>query len=336
MRAQQRDSRTISEQAAEWLTLLAEGSERDRNAFLAWLRQSPRHVEEFLLATTVWQALRQEGKAFPMEIDAIVAELVSSGAATNVVALRETDFAAARVARQPGIGSFRIAAWAAAFALTALTGLFGWRLWSGSNYSTELGEQRIVRLADGSVLYLNTASHVRIQYSDEARDVKLLDGEALFIVARDRTRPFRVSTGDAVVQAVGTQFNVRRRAQGTQVSVIEGSVRVAEADKLLAAGEAATIEKNGRITRSKLADISQAIAWRERRLVFNAARLEDVVAEVNRYSTRRFHVEGSHTRETRLTATFDVDRPESLAAFLQKESDLDIQPRGDDFVIRER
>jgi len=51
------------------------------------------------------------------------------------------------------------------------------------------------------VVYLNTHSHVAIRFTAHTREVRLLDGEALFRVHHDTSRPFRVSTDDAVVQA---------------------------------------------------------------------------------------------------------------------------------------
>src|SRR5687767_11767497 len=79
---------------------------------------------------------------------------------------------------------------------------------------------------DGSVVYLNAQSRLRIAYSDRRREVKLLDGEALFIVEKDSKRPFNVIAGATLVQAVGAQFNVRRRDRLILVSVVEGKVRV--------------------------------------------------------------------------------------------------------------
>ena len=76
---------------------------------------------------------------------------------------------------------------------------------------------------------LNTHSRVAVRLGAHAREVRLLRGEALFHVAHDPSRPFLVSTDDAVVQAVGTQFDVYRRDDGTVVAVLEGRVNVTTA-----------------------------------------------------------------------------------------------------------
>ena len=77
------------------------------------------------------------------------------------------------------------------------------------------------------------------------------------------------------------------------------------------------------------------MAWRERRVVFRTERLENVAEELNRYGTRRFRVIGDRARSIRLTATFDVDSPESLVSFLQRYGDLSVSADGEGFVIRD-
>lgn len=391
MRIAGQESRTISEQAAEWLCALAEGGPEKEAAFVAWLRKSPRHIEEFLMATTAWQGLRQMSGGLAMSVEAVLAELReassdanvvqlpgsgNAGAAENAAAARDAEdsrsgelpYEGSQTIEKSGtVSRWKGARWlAAAAALVATVVLGWWAVYSTSVYRTAVGEQRTVRLSDGSVLYLNTASRARLRYSDEAREVELLAGEALFVVARDSKRPFRVAAGPTVIQAVGTQFNVRRGENDTRVSVIEGRVKLeapsdarhridsidagtasgeaagadarqgSEDTNLLDAGEEATVQVNGRVVRQTSGDVAQTVAWRERRVVFRAERLEDVIAEINRYGTRHFRIEGPKARSTRLTATFDVDSPESLAAFLQRYSALTVKSEGDDYVIRDR
>jgi len=63
------------------------------------------------------------------------------------------------------------------------------------------------------------------QFFKAERNVELIDGQALFEVAKDKTRPFVVRSGATLVRAVGTQFDVYRKRSGTTVTVIEGRWR---------------------------------------------------------------------------------------------------------------
>jgi transmembrane sensor len=67
---------------------------------------------------------------------------------------------------------------------------------------------------------------LRVEFSNNERRVELLEGQALFQVAKDKSRPFIVASGEATVRAVGTQFDVYRKDSGTTVTVLEGRVAV--------------------------------------------------------------------------------------------------------------
>ena len=93
-------------------------------------------------------------------------------------------------------------------------------------YSTALGEQRSIQFEDGSTVELNSRSKIRVKYSKQERDVELIEGQALFHVAHDVSRPFIVAVGATRVRAVGTQFDVYKKSNGTVVTVVEGRVAV--------------------------------------------------------------------------------------------------------------
>lgn len=333
------EQRIAGEQAAHWLYELAEGGPAEREAFVAWLKRSPRHVGEFLLASTAWKEFGRTGVFTDADIDSAVREAMS-GACSNVIALQGVPPSPDRLARaSAGRWILRAAAAVAAIAL-CFSGFAYWSGMNGRTYATAVGEQRAVRLADGSLLHLNARSRVAVEFSEHTRDIRLLEGEALFSVERDTARPFRVNTGNTIIEAIGTQFDVHRTAAGATVSVMEGAVQIsndaAPAPVRLLAGEQARIRADGKIVKHTAANLAKALAWRERRMVFQDDRLEDIVAEVNRYGSRPIRVEGEAARGRTITGTFDADDTQSLLLFLGKLDDLQIEERDDRIVIRER
>src|SRR5262249_55544737 len=134
----------------------------------------------------------------------------------------------------------------------------------------------------------------------------------LFHVAKNPARPFIVRSGVTTVRAVGTEFDVYRKASGTTVTVLEGEVAVvphadsgevgdvnagsaepapaaAEAPLatiLVSAGEQVTVT-GGEVEKRPKADTTAATAWTQQRLIFDATPLEDVAAEFNRYNVKR-------------------------------------------------
>jgi transmembrane sensor len=124
-----------------------------------------------------------------------------------------------------GSGKMRLFAIAATL-LIAIAGVTTWYWLNRNIYTTDIGEQRSLVLADGSTVELNSRSSVRVRYTDTQRDVDLLEGQALFQVAHNSTRPFIVHSGTADVRAVGTEFDVYKKRAGTVVTVVEGRVAV--------------------------------------------------------------------------------------------------------------
>lgn len=94
-------------------------------------------------------------------------------------------------------------------------------------YATAVGQQQSTTLADGSVVFLNTNSQIKVDYDNEYRDIRLLQGEAHFTVVKNRARPFRVFAGTGRVQAVGTAFSVYLKDNAIDVTVTEGKVAFA-------------------------------------------------------------------------------------------------------------
>ena len=90
---------------------------------------------------------------------------------------------------------------------------------------TSVGEQKVLSLADGSVIHLNTDSLVLVDFSDSRRDIHLLRGEAHFEVAHDEKRPFIVKVDNNTVTAVGTAFNVQiTSANHLELLVTDGKI----------------------------------------------------------------------------------------------------------------
>jgi transmembrane sensor len=334
----------IAEEAARWLLDARSADAAQRAAFVAWLKSSPLHVEEFLFATATLKELQGRAQTDTGEVERIIADALAGAGPSNVVALHPHEpEREARQTRAPRFWSgLRICATAAAIALIALVGgyLAYTRMVDVEVYVTGIGEQRTIRLDDGSLLYLNAHSQLEVRYSRQLREIDLGEGESIFQVAHESGRPFRVRAGTAVVEAVGTRFNVSRRGTEATVSVLEGKVRVGADEAVeralsLAAGQQARIV-GGQIIRDSDADVAQAVAWRERRLVFRDDRLEQVAEEFGRYSPRRIRLEGHAARDQRITGTFDADDPEALILFLEGVEGLSVAREGGNFTVRSR
>nr|WP_246623831.1 FecR domain-containing protein [Sphingomonas colocasiae] len=200
---------------------------------------------------------------------------------------------------------------------------------TADRYVTKVGERREITLADGSRVALNTGSILEVDYSRERRDVRLLAGQALFHVARDKGRPFVVAAGNRLITATGTAFDVEvGKGGGVAVLLVEGHVRVDAArprglarvlpwldredlepgERLTAAAGGGTVVAPG--------DIERETAWNRGVLIFRDDRLADAVAEINRYSTTMLVIEDPKIGDLLVSGVFPAGREEDFVAAL--------------------
>jgi len=338
-------ARPVAEQAAAWLLAFdqRELTGEARQAFVAWVKESPAHIEEFLQISTLDLMLADSPEKVA-ERDALVAE-----ARANVVDLvdtRRTIEPVLPIAGRRGLRPLWVAATAAAMAAMVVL----YVLWQPAElpyrtYQTSLGEQRSVVLEDDSLVVLNTESKLTVTYTDTGRHAVLHAGEALFEVSRDPSRPFTVDAGPAAIRVLGTTFNVYRLAEQTVVTVVEGEVSVATGDRneasrpplsssaelpgsgaapelpaaglQLSAGQQVAVASTGAVDRQRRADPERATAWTERRLVFDREPLSKVFEEFNRYNRRRLVLDVPALAEREITGVFDARDVETLLGFVE-------------------
>ncbi|HET7460353.1 MAG TPA: FecR domain-containing protein [Longimicrobium sp.] len=213
---------------------------------------------------------------------------VEPGGAARAPAAPMRGLAARRTAWWAGPGLLR----AAAAVLVVVAGALVWRAISSRNgsavtarYATPVGTTRSMRLADGTVVVLGPASRVEV-IGRAGRTVKL-DGEAYFQVRHHAERPFTVSTGDAVITDVGTEFNISTdSAAGTAVAVREGVVALgvpgAQLQDTLRAGDRGRV-MNRRVMVQRGIVTHADVAWASGRLVFRDATVAEVAAGLRRW-----------------------------------------------------
>ncbi|MGQ0595009.1 MAG: FecR family protein [Gammaproteobacteria bacterium] len=192
----------LEEEAVAWLARLTSGeaTEPERARFRGWYARSPAHARAFDVVAGVWQGL-------------------------------EAVFVPRRARTRP-----RAPTWVRGLAvLGALSALLLLAYFPDvlrqpfHDYATAIGQQRSVRLPDGSLAQLNTDTTLDLYFNPDQRRVVLNRGEAAFEVAKEQ-RPFRVEAGTVRTEVLGTEFLLRYDGESGTVTLIEGQVRVTVAD----------------------------------------------------------------------------------------------------------
>ena len=215
---------SIPEQAAEWLLRWHCGdlSIAERFEYLQWLKTSPVHIAETLRMCRMYSWLQNTKlKLYVTNEDTF----------SNVVPLgpRENEKTNARSASRMKLWKTRLAAGAAALALSAVLGLVAKIAWFDHTLQTQASEWRSVPLSDGSSITAAPFTRLHHDIGDDQRLISLEAGRAFFRVAKDPSRPFFVEAGGVIIRATGTQFGVESTDEGVTVTMLEGSVIVTPA-----------------------------------------------------------------------------------------------------------
>jgi transmembrane sensor len=231
----------------------------------------------------------------------------------------------------------RVAGWAAAAGVVLVVGAavfhFSHAPAPAVRYATATGEQRSVQLADGTTLRLDTDTQLDVSYSAGERDVELLRGRAQYKVAHDAQRPFVVSTLGGTVTAVGTEFQTGIQGSTVLVTLLEGRVSVADGvgsksrRTLLEPGEQLVYDARGAVWSKSRADVEAANGWTRGKLVFKDVPLQDLVKEVNRYSSAKLRIADSSIDNLRISGTFKADDQESLLLALHSIWSIHAKPQ---------
>lgn len=228
-------------------------------------------------------------------------------------------------------------------ASAAVAATVGWRLFDNVElHRTAVGERRVLALADGSKVTLNTASTVELAFTDKVRRVRLVRGEALFEVAHDASRPFLVDAGAARFRALGTAFNVRLRPDLVELTVTQGVVGVVAEDgrvdrpvaAKIAAGGGAVV-RSGAVAPTALDDqhLRQRTSWQAGVLEFDGESLAQVVGEFNRYRQQPIVIGDPRLEAVRIGGRFEVGEADKFLAALTSSFPIEAIATADGGVL---
>jgi transmembrane sensor len=321
-------------EASVWIARL-HGEERDRATAAdvrRWLQSDPQNAKAFELCTEVWEVSQNLRRVIPV--------------ATEVLQPRKKRWSL----------SITAAMAAGAVAVAALVGVF--LLYRVPDVSTAVGEQRSLTLNDGTRVFLNTATHVVVKYDKSVRKVELEAGEALFQVAKRPDWPFVVQAGGRQIRALGTSFVVRRDAQQTEVTLVEGKVTVSPAfnsDEQPAPGlqpgrggyadrtdpgkvytlhpGQRLIFATGKPAQLDTPSLEKAMAWRRGQILLDNTPLSSAVSEMNRYSSIKLVIERPEAQSLLINGLFQAGDSSSFATAVAEAYSLRVIKHNDELIL---
>lgn len=294
-------------EAERWLSRLGggQGSSAERRAFEQWLAH-PSHAAAYAEADRFWRIF--DDASTDPEAEALIARTLAdtAGRAPQRQGTRRwLALAASVVVCAIGFATFRV----------------GQHHAPAKTYATEFGQRSIVQLDDGSQLALNSATRVSVRIASDSRQFKVLEGEAVFTVARDPARPFTVEAGDGEVTALGTRFQVRKDSKQVIVTLLEGRIVVDREDSRqhvqLAPGDQVSFGEGSADMTRRTVDPEVASSWTTGKLKFKATPLSEVLEEVNRYTRAQIRLADPSLGSMPVNAAVEIGNSAAVVAALE-------------------
>jgi transmembrane sensor len=314
-------------EAMQWHTRDEQGlSAAEQAEFQQWLATSPANKHAFSRLHDSLQAVRN----LPAE---------------HITQLRRSRVAYSPAA--PGLGQRLTAMLATRRAVVAFCCVSvlavgaGLKLWQtlptfSQTYTAERGQRRDITLPEGSVLTLDTDTRVEVSLYRDRREVRLSQGQAMFGVAPDASRPFAVVAGTTRVTVLGTHFSVRCNAcressAEVAVQVEEGHVQVSAAPRSveLHTGQAVQAFSNGGLGAVASVNPSGIAPWRKGLISFTNTPLAEAIQEFERYAKVKLVIRDPSVAAMQIGGSYQARNPAAFAQVLPHILPVQLIPRAD-------
>lgn len=300
------ESARIEEEAVRWLASLR-GGHGDQAGFERWYSENPAHAQAYDQLLASWDAMALLTPAVPLANE-------QESASPNGRDHRRTIIMAIAAVLILGIFAIGIGG----------PGWFGAQPATAVALSSKVGEIRQVRLADGSIVTLDSDSAISGSLSAASRTLRLVRGRVRFELAAANPTPLVVETDAGTVSGSQGSFDVGLREGILTAASLRGGldIRRAGASQHVAVGQIIASVPNDGLGDPRMIRASE-MRWTTGMLSFENDRLVDVIAGVNRYGVTKIVVRGE-AGDLRFTGTIRPTRTDAVAHMLAATFDLDL------------
>lgn len=302
-------SDSIDAQAASWFARNRnEAGRADRKAFAAW-QAEPAHARAYAEFEQLWADLAQ---------------------------LQQLNKPVALPKRKPSVWRPALAVAAALVCAVMASAIDAPRALYHSQVAAHAKGMRTLNLPDGSTLYVNANTRVRIDFTAHQRIVHLDKGQVYIEVAADKERPLYVQAGEANVRVVGTGFDVRRSQQQLVVSVAHGQVAFEPDPKspvaLLGAQQRASYSYAKGTLQQQTLTAEEVADWRSGHLTFRNRELASLIDELSLYRPQAPLQVSRAVAQLKVSGNLDVNDPDALLNALPALLPVKTVPSADGIV----
>lgn len=327
----------IQDQACLWVSRMDRGiSDLERQRLVSWCNQHATHYKTLLEVASYWDdasILSELSGLFPLE------SITKTKKQSNSLVLAASIILCALL----GTNTFIKESF-----LPFFPSFNEYALSQKHTIVSPLGEQTSFIADDGSHIQLNTNSIVEVDFSSSYRKITLVKGEARFDVAKDKSRPFIVTSDEKSFTALGTIFNVQKHNQEMELLVTEGTVLVTKANEglqviqnailkaneqgikqnlpgfVVTSGNKVSIKNNvaKKIQEVTLDQMNRELAWQQGMLIFDGESLSSAINEINRYSEIKLTIADPTIANIKVSGYFETNDTQSLLDSLKSNFNI--------------
>lgn len=297
-------------QAADWYALLCSGeaSDRDQHNWQQWLNAHRDHRRSWQFVETVGERF-ESIDASPQQTEHTLQRARSQRLDRSKINRRNLLTSAALLV---GGGSLGWATWQQTSLPTMLAA------WN-AQYTTSTGEIKDVLLADGTHVWINTASAFDATIDASHHHINLLSGEILIETSKvPSDLPLLVDTAYGQLRPLGTRFTVYKHDNGIQLSVFEGAVEITPhnaSPMVIQAGEK-TYFTAQKIQPPQMVSLSHE-AWSRGLLLAEDISLQELINELSRY--RRGYISvAPEVAPLKVFGGYPLNNPDEVLAMLEQ------------------
>jgi transmembrane sensor len=300
-----------------------------------WLLSDPGNKEKYSRLREVWETSMDDYKFYEQADESTAWTNLSAKLKQDKTISHDSLF---KIGRNQFIRNFSAIAAGLLILITV-----GYLVFSHNNnvvYKTAAGEQREIKLLDGSEVSLKPQSRIKVaqNFNKASRTISLEEGEAAFDVFH-RDKPFIVKVGPVRIEDLGTSFVIKKDKEKIDVAVNSGKIafiiNATNEIKELTAGESITFNINGKnsgnVNYSNSGTITQTAL-----LNFDNSPLSEVIVSVQKIYKNKIVIADSAIGEKRLTADFDGVSFENVIAIICKSLNLEYSVNDSSYLLIEK
>lgn len=180
------------------------------------------------------------------------------------------------------------------------------------------------RLPDGTTGWLNSNSSIKYYENFTADRQVTLNGEAFFEVAKDKKRPFTVTTPDINVKVLGTKFNIASYGNEKIVEVVleEGKLefndRELKKSYVMRPNDLVIFDKMLKEISTQVVQTQKYLSWTEGKLVFRNDPLDVIARRLERWYNIDVEVNVKSAENIRWHATFVDENVEEVLKLMKR------------------